>query len=115
MSFPLTGGSWKKSAILITERLVNGFSGIIVNTSPNLQSSLETIEISSIIWHFISDNLFPKAVLDLSSPLSNFVPSLTLGPEWMVVPLTFTIILVGPTKRTLIKQCFWYGVMYYFH
>ena len=57
-------------ATVIAERPGNAFSGIIINISPNLESisvhkSLDTIESSSIINNFTSDNLFLKTALDL--------------------------------------------------
>ena len=57
-------------ATVIAERAGNAFLGIIINISPNLESisvhkSLDTIESSSIINNFTSDNLFLKTALDL--------------------------------------------------
>ena len=36
-SSPLTGGSWSKSATVITERPANVFSGTIINIAHNLE------------------------------------------------------------------------------
>ena len=62
----------------MTERPENVFSVIAINLSPNLEwislyKSLETIEQSSIIKNFNSDNLFLEAALDFSFKPSNFV------------------------------------------
>ena len=69
-SFPLNGGSWSKSATvkLKDQRMI--FKGIVIIISLNIESksfhkSLDTIESSSIIKNFTSDNLFLKAALDL--------------------------------------------------
>ena len=84
--FSLTRGNWIKSATVITERAVNAFSRIIIIIYPNLGSlsvrkSLVTIESSSIINNFTSDNLFLKSTWDLSFKPSNFVPGLIPRPE----------------------------------
>ena len=70
ISFPLTGGSSRKSATVITGIPTNAISGIIINVSSILESisahkSLHTIENSSIINNNTSHNLFLKAALDL--------------------------------------------------
>ena len=63
------------------------FLGIVVNTSLNLElissvhKSLDTIQISSVIKNFNSDNLFLKAALDFSVRRSNFDPDLIPNPE----------------------------------
>ena len=63
------------------------FLGIVVNTSLNLElissvhKSLDTIQISSVIKNFNSDNLFLKAALDFSVTQSNFDPDLIPNPE----------------------------------
>ena len=63
---------------------------------------LDTIESSSIINNFTSDNVFFKATLDLLFKPSNFVPSLIARPEWMVGPPIFSAdVPVGPSKKTL--------------
>ena len=89
----------------MTERPVHAFSRIIIIIYPNLGSlsvhkSLVTIESSSIINNFTSDNLFLKSTLDLSFKPSNFVPGLIPRPEWMVVLFIFTNdFTVGPSKK----------------
>ena len=70
ISFYLTGSSWSKSATVITERPANAISAIIINIFPKpgsilVHKSLDTIEGSSIINNFTSDNLFLKGALDL--------------------------------------------------
>ena len=63
---------------------------------------LDTIESSSIIKNFTSNNLFLKAALDMIFRPSNFVPGLIPRPEWMVVPPKFNAdIPLGPSKRAL--------------
>ena len=62
----------------MTERPENVFSVIVINISPNLEwislyKSFETIEKSSIITNFNSDNLFLEAALEFSFKPSNFV------------------------------------------
>ena len=62
----------------MTERPENVFSVIVINISANLEwislyKSFDTIEESSIIKNFNSDNLFLEAALDFSFKLSNFV------------------------------------------
>ena len=86
INFPKTGGSWRKSSTVMTERQANAFSGIIINISSNLElisihKLLDTIESSSIIKNFTSDSLFLNAALDLSNKPSNFIPGLIPRPE----------------------------------
>ena len=62
----------------MTERSENVFSVIVINISANLEwislyKYFDTIEESSIIKNFNSDNLFLEAALDFSFKLSNFV------------------------------------------
>ena len=62
------------------------FQGIIISIFPNLESnsvhrSLDTLESSSIIKNFTSDNLFLKAALDMSFKTSGFIPGLVPKPE----------------------------------
>ena len=81
--------------------------------------SLETMERSSIIKHFSSDNLFLKAALDLSFEPSDFIPGLIPIPEWMIVSPVFTAdIPAGPSERffrvfATTKQCFfaWHHIL----
>lgn len=94
-SFILTGGSWRKSPTVITERSANAFSRIIKNNSPNLESIsvhklLETKESSSTIKHFNPDDSFLKLALHLSFKSRSFVPGLILRPELMMAQLIFT-------------------------
>ena len=78
-----------------------------MNISPNLESisvnkSLDTIESSSIINNFTSDNLFFKAALDFPFKPCNFFHGLIARQERMVGPPIFTAdIPVGPSKKTL--------------
>ena len=65
ISLPLTGGSWSKSATVMTKRPANAFSGILIHNSSNLESisahkSLDTMESPSVIINFTSDDLFLK-------------------------------------------------------
>ena len=78
-----------------------------MNISPNLESIfvhklLDTIESYLLLKILTSDNLFLKAVLDLSFKPSSFIPAFIPTPEGMVVPPIFTTdVLVGPSTRTL--------------
>ena len=61
--FPLTRGSWSKSAAVITVRPVNAFSDVLRNISPNVKwisvhNSLDTKESSFIIKTFSSGSLY---------------------------------------------------------
>ena len=101
------------------------FWGIIINIAPNLGSisvhkSLDIIKSTSIAKNITSDGIFLKAALDLWFKPSNFVPGVIARPEWMINPIFSINIPVCSSKRTLsffrvlsmIKQSFWYGVIY---
>ena len=63
--------------------------------------SLETIEKSSIITIFTSDNAFLKLVFILSLKPSNLTPGFIPRPEWIIFPPIFTADMhVGPKRRT---------------
>ena len=109
LSFPLTAGSWSQPATGIMERLENCFSGMIINISHNHESisvhkSLDTIKCSSIFKYFTFDNLFPLVALDLTFKPSNFVSRLVFRFGLVQVSRFFRVF-------TMIKQCFWYGIL----
>ena len=94
INVPLTGGSWRKSATVTTEKSANVLFRHKHFFQPwisihSLMSSYHR-KFISISKHFTYDNLFFKAALDLSLKQSNFVPSLIPRPEWKVVPPLFS-------------------------
>ena len=90
IDFPLTGGSQRRSAIVITERPANHkyFSQSWINICPQIIWDHKTF--FPIIKNFTSDNLFLKLAVDLSFKPSSFIPVSIPRLELMVVPPMFT-------------------------
>ena len=88
---PVTGGNSSKSATGTTASPANSAIVEHIKISSNQflivkNKSLETIENSSIITIFTSDNFFLKPAFILLLKSSNFTPGLIPRPEWTVAP-----------------------------